>query len=110
MPKKSDKKETDVSAPKKNEAGKKKEAQKGKEPWRHKATTGKSHPDHNPPLTIVAEPSDENKKKYEDSINAEREKEHVGADWRDLEGGVPQDESDAPKAEYPKAAKEAANP
>lgn len=100
-----------VKAPEKTAEAKKREANKGKESWRHKATTGKAHPDNKPPLQIVAEPSPENKKKYEDSINAEREKEFAsGTDWRDLEGGVPQDESDAPKPEFPKGAKEASNP
>jgi hypothetical protein len=96
--------------PVKTEAAKKKESQKGKEPWRHKATTGKAHPDNKPPMQIVAEPSPENKKKFEDSINAEREKTHAIADWRDLEGGVPADESKAAKPEYPVGPKPAANP
>ena len=61
-------------------------AEKGKEPWRFKLVSGKAHPDNKPPVTIIAEASDEAKKKYEDSINAEREKQFApGADWRELE-------------------------
>jgi len=98
-------------APKKTDAAKKKEAQKGKESWRHKLVSGSKHPDHKPPVTVIAEASDEAKEKYEDSINAEREKQFSsGADWRDLEGEKPQDESDAPEPRFPKGAKDAANP
>lgn len=99
--------------PRKTEAAKKKESNKGKEKWRHKVVAGKSHPDHNPPVTIIGTPSDENVKKYEDSINAEREKVYGDntPDWRDLEGGVPQEEpKDAPAPKFPKGPADAKNP
>lgn len=61
-------------------------AEKGKEPWRFKLISGSEHPDNKPPVTIIAEASDEAKEKYEASINAEREKQFApGADWRELE-------------------------
>jgi len=88
---------------------KKKDADKGKEKWRHKVTSGSAHPDNKPPVTIVAKASDEAAKKYEDSINAEREKTMPTVDWRDLEGGVPADESDAEPAKFPVGPKPAAN-
>jgi hypothetical protein len=48
-----------------------------KEPWRHKVVSGSEHPSHNPPLTVVAEASEEAAKREEDSVNAIREKEQI---------------------------------
>jgi hypothetical protein len=99
-----------VVGPQKTDAAKKKDEQKGKEKWRHKVISGSAHPDHKPPVTIIAQASPEAAKRQEDAINAEREKALPHADWRDYEGGVePEPDKDAPKPQFPKEAKPSHN-
>jgi hypothetical protein len=83
----------------KRKRAKRAKKEKGQE-WKHEHVSGSKHPDHNPPLQIVAEASDEAAEKETQALDAIRQKE-AAPDWAALPGGTPADPS-RPAAENPK--------